>query len=112
MFNLYERLEFEAKKRGKTLYGLCAELGISKGTLSNLKSGISKSLSTKTLGKFADAFGVSVDYLLNKEPADPNFDDVQFAFLNGFDDLPDDEKKKRFVEIVGKLSEMMKNESD
>lgn len=111
MTNLYERLESEAKKRGKTLYGLCSELGISKGALSNLKNGISKSLSTKTLNKFADALGVSIGYLVNgneNDEIEPNFDEIKIAFLTGLDEKPTEEKKEIAIEIIQKLVDMMK----
>ena len=114
---LHEQLTAVAKERGTSIWRVMDELGLSRGILSSLRAGKTKSLSQKTLSLIADHLGETVDYIINYPGGiagtkNPTFDDVQFAFLNGFDDLPDDEKRKRFVEIVGKLSEMMKNESD
>ena len=111
MSTLYERLEFEARKKGKTIYGLCKELEISKGALSNLKSGISKSLSTKTLNKFADALGVSINYLVNgtDDENEPTVDDIEFSLYNGLEQMSTEEGKQKAIEIATKLLNMFKD---
>ena len=64
---LYERIQSECKKKNITVSKMCVMLGISKGTLSALKNGITKSLSAPTAMRIAEFLGVSVDYLLDGE---------------------------------------------
>lgn len=93
MYTLYERLKNECEKHGKTLYGMCRELGISKGVMTNLKSGISQSLSVATLNKFADALGVSIEYLANGEERQQEpIDDFAYALYNETKSLTEDQK--------------------
>lgn len=67
MCTLYERIIDLCKERGVTGSRVCLELGISKSTLSDIKSGRKKSMHPDTIQKFATYFGVSVDYLLGNE---------------------------------------------
>ncbi len=46
---------------------LCAELGISRGIITDLKAGRKKDLAATTAYKIAKYFGVSVGYLLGLE---------------------------------------------
>lgn len=46
---------------------MCLDLGLSKSTLSNMKSGRTAGLSATTAQKIASYFGVSVGYLLGEE---------------------------------------------
>lgn len=46
---------------------LCDDLGLSRGILSDLKTGRKKSLYAETAWKIANYFGVSVGYLLGLE---------------------------------------------
>lgn len=46
---------------------MCLDLGLSKSTMSNMKSGRTAGLSTTTAQKIASYFGVSVGYLLGEE---------------------------------------------
>ena len=46
---------------------MCKDSGASRASLSDLKMGRNKRLSSDTLSKIATYFGVSVDYLLGKE---------------------------------------------
>ena len=46
---------------------MCLDLGLSKSTLSNMKSGRTSGLSTATAQKIASYFGVTVGYLLGEE---------------------------------------------
>lgn len=67
MYNLYELIKAECEKKGSTVSGMCLNLGMSKSTMSDLKSGKKRSLSTETITKIADYLGVSTDYLLTGE---------------------------------------------
>lgn len=61
MYTIIEQLcQEHAIRPGK----LCTELGISRGTLSDLKAGRTKKLSAENMQKIAAYFGVTADYLL------------------------------------------------
>lgn len=64
MASLYENIMQLCQKAGITGGKLCSELGFSRSTLSDLKSGRVASLSSAKLQKIAEYFGVSVDALL------------------------------------------------
>lgn len=64
---LYNRISSLCAQRGITGGKLCAELGISRGILSDLKAGRKKDLTATTAYKIAKYFGVSVGYLLGLE---------------------------------------------
>ena len=67
MGTLYERIIALCKERGVSGSRMCLELGLSKSTLSDMKSGRTKGVSTATAQKIASYFGVSVGYLLGEE---------------------------------------------
>lgn len=64
---LYNRISDLCAQRGITGGKLCAELGISRGILSDLKAGRKKDLTATTAYKIANYFGVTVGYLLGFE---------------------------------------------
>ncbi len=64
MSALYDRIETLCLERGMTITAMCAELSISRASLSDFKSGRSRSLSMDTIAKIAEYFSVSADYLL------------------------------------------------
>ena len=67
MCTLYDRIIDLCKTRGVSGSRMCLDLGLSKSTLSNMKSGRTAGLSTNTAQKIASYFGVSVGYLLGEE---------------------------------------------
>ena len=67
MSNLYERITSLCKQKGVTGSKMCLELGMSKSTMSELKAGRTKGLTTATAQKIASYFGVTVGYLLGEE---------------------------------------------
>lgn len=70
MGTLYERITTLCKERGVSGSRMCLELGLSKSTLSDMKHGRTKGVSTATAQKIASYFGVSVGYLLGEEEKD------------------------------------------
>ena len=64
MNEMYGRIEFLCKKKGINITQMCREADIPRGNLTDLKMGRTSELSTKSLGKIALYFGVSLDYLL------------------------------------------------
>ena len=74
MCTLYERIQSLCKGKGVSGSRMCLDLGLSKSTLSDIKSGRKKGVSTDTAKKIASYFNVTVGYLLGEEDeiqADP-----------------------------------------
>ena len=67
MCTLYERITELCKQKGVSGSRMCLDLGMSKSTLSDLKSGRKKSVTAETAHKIATYLGVSVAYLLGDE---------------------------------------------
>lgn len=67
MSTLYENIKFYCDKAGISGAKLCADAGISKSTLTSLKNGRTKKISTDNLAKMAVRLGVSVDELLGSD---------------------------------------------
>lgn len=67
MSDLYSNIHALCEKEGIKDGALCANIGIRRSFLSELKAGRTKSLSAKVLSKIAAYFNVSVDYLLTGE---------------------------------------------
>ena len=64
---MYDRISTLCTQHNITPCRLCAELGISRGIISDLKAGRKKDLAATTAYKIAKYFGVSVGYLLGYE---------------------------------------------
>jgi len=67
MSEMYDAIEALCIDRKIKVGRLCADLGISRGIMSDLKAGRTKKLSAENISKIADYFGVSVGYLLGVE---------------------------------------------
>lgn len=67
MCTLYERITELCKEKGVSGSRMCLDLGMSKSTMSDLKSGRKKSVTAETAHKIATYLGVSVAYLLGEE---------------------------------------------
>ena len=94
MSTLYEKIKFYCDQAGISGAKLCAETGISKSTLTSLKNGRTKKISTDNLSKMATRLGVSVDDLLgtteNKKSPAPEGAEL----FPGYSDLTEEEKQK------------------
>lgn len=64
---MYNRISNLCTQHGITGGKLCADIGISRGILTDLKTGRKKSLNAETAYRIAKYFGVSVGYLLGYE---------------------------------------------
>lgn len=67
MCTLYERIQALCKSKGVSGSRMCLDLGISKSTLSDMKSGRKSGVSIPTAQKIAGYFGISVDELYGEE---------------------------------------------
>lgn len=70
MCTLHSRITELCKERGISGSRMCLDLGLSKSTLSDLKSGRKKSFTAETAHKIASYLNVSVAYLLGEEEKD------------------------------------------
>lgn len=67
MCTLYDRIMTLCKQKGVSASRMCLELGLSKSTMSNMKSGRTSGVSTATAQKIASYLDVTVGYLLGEE---------------------------------------------
>lgn len=67
MCTLYDRIQNLCKSKGVSGSRMCLDLGMSKSTLSDLKSGRKKGLNADTAQKIAAYLGVTVGFLLGEE---------------------------------------------
>lgn len=117
MCTLYDRIQDLCKSKGVSGSRMCLDLGLSKSTLSDIKNGRKKGVSTTTAAKMASYLGVSVGYLLGEEEkinADPvgtaerHFEMIMDEDLSEiFEDFKnfDDTKRKIVKNLVKTLAE-------
>ena len=92
MANLYETIETLCNQKGIRPGRLCADLGLSRGLITDLKMGRKKGVNAETAQKIATYLGVSVGYLLGQESATDVLDQVDVAFYGDFKELNEEEK--------------------
>lgn len=90
MSDLYSRISDLCIQQGISPGKLCAQLGMHRSVLSDLKSGRKKSLSVETAYSIATYFHVSVEYLLGRAPAHTVTDEALKVALFGSSDIPDE----------------------
>ena len=74
MCTLYDRIQELCKSKGVSASRMCLDLGLSKSTMSDMKSGRKSGVSMPTAQKIAGYFGITVDELYGMEEkikADP-----------------------------------------
>ena len=99
MATLYETLDSLCKGKGIKGGRMCADLGISKSLMTDLKSGRKKGVNAETAQKIASYFGVSVGYLLGEEdkkekptiPRDDGLTDNQRVLIEFAKSLSEDQ---------------------
>jgi transcriptional regulator with XRE-family HTH domain len=95
---MYEKILYLCNQRGIKPGKICADTGLSRGMMTDLKMGRTKSLSAKSAKVVADYFGVSVGYLIGEEDAETQKE--QPAILG---ELSDD--KIKLIKRLDHLSE-------
>ena len=96
MCTLHSRIIELCKERGISGSRMCLDLGMSKSTLSDIKSGRKKSFTAETAHKIASYLGVSVGYLLGEEEKD-----IKKEQPTDFDGLSDELR-----ELIERLKEL------
>lgn len=98
MSNLYETISLLCDQRGIKPGRLCAELGLSRGLMTDLKMGRKKGLNAETAQKIAAYFDVTVGYLLGSEneksPMELTMDDFTYAMYREGQVLTEENKQK------------------
>lgn len=112
MGNLYESITSLCKEKGIKPGKMCADIGISRGLITDLKMGRKNDITSATAQKIASYFGVSVGYLLGEETekaptetSERKFDDseIMFALSRGGEDEITDamfEEVKNFARFI------------
>lgn len=111
MGTLYNNIMALCDQRGIKGGKLCADIGISKGLLTDLKMGRRTGVSAVTAQKIASYFDVSVGYLLGEEnekaPTENgersvSDEEIKFALFGGDGEITDEmyDEVKRFAEFV------------
>lgn len=102
MCTLHSRINELCKERGVSGSRMCLDLGMSKSTMSDLKSGRKKSVTAETAQKIASYLGVSVEYLLGEETKKE-----QPTEIDGLS-----EKQKAFISKVMQMSDVQLDKLD
>lgn len=121
MCTLYERISELCKRKGTTPSRMCLDLGMSKSTVSDLKSGRKTGVSAVTAQKIASYFGVSVGYLLGegteKAPADNGKhvvtdEDIKFALFRGRENVTDEmyQEVRNFADYIAQREDAKNKE--
>ncbi|MBQ7329731.1 MAG: helix-turn-helix transcriptional regulator [Oscillospiraceae bacterium] len=98
---MYGIIESLCQDRGIKPGKMCADLGISRGIIGDLKAGRTKRLSAENIAKVSAYFGVTSDYLLGNEtekaPTENGerdiLDEVDIGFYQGFKELDEADKE-------------------
>lgn len=106
MANLYSVIESLCERDGIKPGRLCSEIGISRGVLSDLKSGRSKSLSLANMQRIANYFHVSTDIFAVDRVLGQETEKAP---------TPEDERKERLDKLAAEIREqnrILKSVSD
>lgn len=108
MSDLYKRIVKYCADKHVSPSKMCLDIGCSKSLMSDLNSGRKQTLSSTTLQKISDYFGITVDDLLGekKEP-DPqtgSLSPTKQRLLDAVDDLTDSQIDR----LLGIISEAKK----
>lgn len=106
---LYESIKKLCDEREIKPGKMCAEIGISRGLISDLKSERTKSITSETAQKIADYFGVTVDRVLGTEQKENPVTTISNEVIPGYSDLDEENKAKAKEYIAFLLSLQQKD---
>lgn len=110
MATLYETIDKLCQERGIRPGRLCADLGLSRGLMTDLKMGRKKGVNAETARKIAEYLGVSVGYLLGQDASRDILDEVDIAFYGDFKEL--DEQEKNAVRDMVRIMRMRRQSKE
>ena len=93
MESLYEHIQQLCLQKNIRPGKLCADLGLSRSLMTDLKMGRKKSIRTETAQKVAAYLGVSLEQLMDPQADPVRLDDVDVAFYGEYKELSDDDKE-------------------
>lgn len=104
MGSMYERILALCEERGIKPGRVCADTGLSRGMMSDLKMGRTKELSAKNTKIIADYFDVSAGYLLGEEKErtperGARRADLMAAFWGGEKDLSPEDMDEMWADV-------------
>lgn len=99
---LYERITELCAKKNVSRSKMCLELGLSKSTMSNMKSGRQVGISTETAQKIASYFNVTVGYLLGESEIESKKED---AVSDIFAKIYNNEKIQKATSLLCELND-------
>lgn len=104
MSTLYKTIMSLCEYRGIKGGKMCADIGISKSMLSDLKMGRKKTLSAETLAKIANYFSVSVDSILQAG----NFvDEWEIDCWEDWDNAKTEDDQRKILKMHGVPKELV-----
>lgn len=120
MGKLYDNINTLCEEKGIKPSKMCADVGISRGLITDLKMGRKNGITAVTAQKIASYFNVSVGYLLGEEtekaPADDgkrnvSDEDIMFALFGGRSDITEEmyEEVKGFAAFVKQREDAKRN---
>lgn len=90
---MYETILKLCENRGISISKMCKESGVHPASLSDLKMGRVKQLSSKNVKLIADYFGVSADYIISGEETKktpPTTEEIKFALFGAEEGITDE----------------------
>lgn len=102
MNEMYNRIEKLCEQKGVNITQMCRDADVPRGNLTDLKKGRTSELSTKSLGKLAVYFGVSIDYFLGEQKEKPADQKASGLRGTGYDELTP-ENKEVIDSLIAKL---------
>lgn len=91
---MFKTIESLCKSKKVNITRMCADLGISRSTLTELKTGRTKELSSQNLAKIAKYFNVFTDFLLASSFLDYTALFQEIAVHHDIEDWTDEERKE------------------
>ena len=88
-----EKIKELRKLKSLSQYQLARDLKVSQPTINSWEKG-NRTPTFATLQTIADYFGVSIDYLLDRDQDDVTEDDFQYALYNEAKDLTEEDRKQ------------------
>lgn len=120
MGNLYESITALCNEKGIKPGKMCADIGISRGLITDLKMGRKNDITSATAQKIASYFGVSVSYLLGEDIENASVetnrrkysdDEILFALSRGGEtEITDEmfEEVKNFARFIAEREKTKK----
>lgn len=112
MGTLYKSIKSLCDEKGIKGGKMCVDLGISKSTMTDLKSGRRSGISLETAQKIADYFGVSVDRVLSTEQKENPTEKPGEVNTDNISELLEKMPTPDLIELLGEITETLKRRGE